>query len=175
MGDQAATKYIQISWTDWKEKKSFIPSDHSPGTTEVTPLDSHIFWSFPKEMAQTIWFSHWNFWFFQANGKHPWSNIFHVFHVDQIQVQDFCFATIKRKTSCEEAQRKTIRFFSNRLPKSAYIHYIGIESRVVKKILSSRRIREDSRHVFLGRAGGERHITIDINSSIQVSSSCQTW
>ena len=33
--------------------------------------------------------------------------------------------------------------------------------RVVKKILSSRRIRESSWHVFPGRAGRGRHITID--------------
>ena len=46
--------------------------------------------------------------------------------------------------------------------------------RVVKKILSSSRIRESRRHVFPGGAGSGRHITIDINSSIQVSSSCQT-
>jgi len=46
--------------------------------------------------------------------------------------------------------------------------------RVVKRILSSRKIRESSRHVFPGRAARERHITIDINSSIQVSNSCQT-
>ena len=47
--------------------------------------------------------------------------------------------------------------------------------RVVKNILSSRRIREGSRHVFPGGAGRGRHITIDMNSSNQVSSSCQTW
>ena len=48
--------------------------------------------------------------------------------------------------------------------------------RVVKKTLSSRRIREGSRHEFPGDVGSGRHITIDIyiNSSIQVSSSCQT-
>ena len=33
--------------------------------------------------------------------------------------------------------------------------------RVVKKILSSRRIRESSWHVFPGGAGRGRHITID--------------
>ena len=45
---------------------------------------------------------------------------------------------------------------------------------VVKTILSGRRIRESSRHVFPGGAGSGRHITIDVDSSIQVSSSCQT-
>ena len=43
-----------------------------------------------------------------------------------------------------------------------------------QKILSSRRIRDSSRHVFPGGAGRGTRITIDINSSIQVSSSCQT-
>ena len=46
--------------------------------------------------------------------------------------------------------------------------------RVVKKIFISRRIRESSRHVFPGRTARGRHITIDINSSIQVSTSSQT-
>ena len=43
-----------------------------------------------------------------------------------------------------------------------------------KKILTSRRIREGSRHVFSPAAPVGKDITVDINSSIQVSSSCQT-
>ena len=54
------------------------------------------------------------------------------------------------------------------------MRFTVLKSRVVKNILSSRRIREGSWRVFPGGTGRERHITIDINSSIQVSSSCQT-